>query len=123
MCPQQAALRARRQPVATPQKHQDACGLCDHKIASLQKRRRKRQPLEARALHESKHLVFAAAPAGDIDVIGAGLFKRKPYEFAAALDLGPIVELITHGTRPSSVVRWPNDQKPGASRQWTARPI
>src|SRR5262249_45708276 len=34
--------------------------------------------------------------AGDIDVVGPRLFKRKAHELAASLDTGPVVELIGH---------------------------
>jgi len=59
--------------------------------------------------------------AGDIDVIGAGLFKREPNEFAAALDLGPVVELITHRKSLPSVFCLLKNPKPGASKRWPAQ--
>src|SRR5205823_1899446 len=39
-----------------------------------------------------------AALARDIDVIGACLLQSEADEFAAALDAGPVIELVAHGS-------------------------
>ena len=41
--------------------------------------------------------------ARHIDIIGAGFFQRQTDEFAAPLDLRPVVKLVTHSRHPCSI--------------------
>src|SRR5262245_3728018 len=95
--PQHAGLRSRHQPMASPEIEQNICSLRDHEVAGLEKGRSKWRILHPGALHQGEHLVFAAAPARDVDVVGPCFFEHETDEFTATLNLGPVVELVTHG--------------------------
>ena len=101
--PQFAGLCLRRQPMATAEIEQDVCGLGDHQLAGLQERRRKRRRALARLRHPH-HFGHAVAMAGDVVIGSAGVFQRKADIFAAALNHGPVIELVAH-RRPLKRIR------------------
>ncbi|MCY1241990.1 hypothetical protein D9M72_549250 [compost metagenome] len=68
-------------------------------VAIPQERRREGDVCFGGALHQLDHLAGAAARfAGDVDIVGTGILKRKTHEFAAALNAVPVVQLIGHGS-------------------------
>src|SRR5207253_10553369 len=69
------------------------------------------------SLHAALPIYAAlASPARHVDIVGAGLFQRQPDEFAAALDRGPVIELVAHRDRPRADGCGPADHRPSASR-------
>src|SRR4030095_6125636 len=84
------------------QKKQDSADLPANQLACLEERRSKWRALVAHAVHHSHYAVHAARFARHVFVARARVLKRKPHKFAAALDLGPVKELITHGSHPAS---------------------
>ena len=58
-------------------------------IAIFQERRRKGNVRRGLALKQLHHRCHAIRLACDIDIVCSGLFKRKPDEFAAALQFHP----------------------------------
>ncbi len=104
--PQPPVLGGGRKVVARPQKQQDVGGLADEPPSRLQKWRRKRQvlavhPLAALAastgVEDTQHRRHSGGAARDIDVRCGRFFESESHEFTAALDPGPVVELIGHG--------------------------
>src|SRR5262249_26466408 len=55
---------------------------------------------------------LASALAADIDVVGACLLEREADEFAATLDLRPVVELVAHDAIVARMERQRNPQAP-----------
>src|SRR5580704_11272784 len=102
MRPQPARFVSRRNLEPWAEVEQDQRGLCDHELAGLEKRRCIRRigaALVFEHFHHRRNATVTRSPR-DIDVIGASLFECEPDEFAAALNGGPIIELVTH--RPPS---------------------
>src|SRR6202020_1661513 len=84
---------------------QDVRGLGDDELAGFEVRRREWRPRAALIVDEFHHrrrAAFALA-ARHIDIIGAGFFQRQTDEFAAPLDLRPVVKLVTHSRHPCSI--------------------
>src|SRR5262245_54963586 len=97
MRPQPARLVLGRETMARAEIEQDVRGLADQEPASLQERRRERRIFLALAFEQRHDRTVAALPPA-VHVVGARLLEREPDVFAASLDLGPIVELIAHGS-------------------------
>ena len=103
--PEPALLVLRREGVARTEILEDVRGLRDHQPAGLEERRRKRRMLFARAFEDRYQLILAAAPAGDVDIGCAGLFKSQADKLPAPLNLRPIVKLVAHGFASPCVAR------------------
>jgi hypothetical protein len=57
--------------------------------------------LDRRAFQKAHHRGHALLwQTGDVHVVGAGFFERQPDEFASALNLGPVIELVAHRGSP-----------------------
>src|SRR5215213_4479423 len=95
MRPQPSRLVLRSKTKPRPKIKQDIRGLCDDQLARLEDWRGERWMLLAFALDQLLDHVITAL-ARHIDVIGTCLFQREPYEFAATLDIGPVVKLVAH---------------------------
>src|SRR5438067_3902476 len=93
--PQFSGLRLRRQPVTGAEVEQDVGGLPDHQRTRFQKRRREWRRTLA-PLHHFHHRAHAIAAARDVAVGGTGVLEREADIFAAALDEGPVIELVAH---------------------------
>jgi len=93
---QASGFAVRHQRVARTEPEQDFRGLRDDQAPRFQKRRRKRPRTWPLAAQERQDGVVALL-ACDVGVIRAGVFQRQAHEFAAALDAGPVIELIAHG--------------------------
>ena len=96
MQPETARFVARSELQARSEVKQNIGGLRDHQLACFEKRRRKRRAFVASTVHHREHAVHAAGFARDIVIGRAGIFKREPDEFAAALNFRPIEQLIAH---------------------------
>src|SRR5262249_43832556 len=97
--PKPSGLVFRRETVPRAEIEQDVGGLGDQELAGLEERRRKRRMVLPFAFEHRNDRVVAAL-ARDVDIVSARLFEREPDVFAAALDLGPVVELVAHGLPP-----------------------
>ena len=112
MRPQPAGLVAGTEIEARAEIEKNVGGLRDDEAAGFQKRRRigrARGALVFKKLHHCRHAAFAGT-AGNVDVVGAGLFERQPDELAAALNGRPVVKLIAHGSAPALDVRSASDR-------------
>ncbi|MGY3468603.1 hypothetical protein ACVW0I_005474 [Bradyrhizobium sp. LM6.11] len=99
MQPELAGLRLRGEGVAGAEIEQDVGGLADDEFSRFEKRRRKGRRALVR-VHHLHHRSHAVRTARHVDVGRPRLFQRQPHIFAAALDLGPIVEFVLHGRGP-----------------------
>ena len=96
--PQPLFLLTWSQVLACAQKEKNIGGLADEELAAFEERRREWRMRDAPAVEQRQHRRHAvlAGPARDVDIIGAGCFERQAHEFAAPLDVGPVIELIAH---------------------------
>jgi hypothetical protein len=99
MRPQPVRLGARAQSETRTEIVQYERRLRDYSLARLQERRRVRRPVVP--LHHRHHRRDAAL-ARHVDIVRTGLFQREPDEFAAALDLRPVIQFVAH--RPISTI-------------------
>src|SRR5262249_28461172 len=96
MRPEPPGLAGRYQVVAWPEIVEDVGSLGDHQPPRLEIRRGERRTLDLLAIEKAQHHTLSTRLSRDIDIVGCGLFERQPDEFAAALDPGPVIELVTH---------------------------
>ena len=101
MSPEPAGLVGRRQAVTGAEKGEDIGGLPDDEVAGPQKRRGEGQRLDPAAAEQPLHLALTARLPCNIGVVGARFLEGEPHKLAAALNPGPIVELILHLVRAS----------------------
>jgi hypothetical protein len=94
--PQPPGVAFRRKPVTSAEEGEDVRGLADQQIARLQERRRKRRMSGRLSPHQLFQFRHAALAARDIDIVRARFFQREPHEFAATLNLRPVIELVAH---------------------------
>jgi hypothetical protein len=98
--PRAIGFGARRQPQARPKKKQDVRCLADHEPARLEERRCERWTLDPPPFEKPQERRHPHAAMGgdsrDVEIVGGSLFQRKPHELSTALDLGPVVELVSH---------------------------
>ena len=90
---------ARHEAVPRTEKLQDIGRLPDDEPACLQEGRREGRPREAPSSHQReqrRHAGSAARLARDIAIARARLLERQPNELAAALNGGPVIELVDH---------------------------
>ena len=100
--PEFAGFGLRREGVTGAEIEQDVGGMADDELARFQERRRKgRRALVS--LHHPHHRSRATRAARNVVVSRPRFLQRQPYIFTAALDLGPVVELVFHGRRSVSV--------------------
>jgi hypothetical protein len=104
VCPEPAGRVAWCETKARPEEEQDVGRLTDDLPAGFQKRRRERRPFDVLAFEMLRERRHAAAlllgDEGSIHVISACVFQREPHVFGAALDTGPVVELVDHPESP-----------------------
>ncbi len=100
MRPEPARVVARREAVPRAEKQQDVRRLPDDLLTRLQERRRERQACHRVAFQQPRHRrhahPLARRFARDVDVFGFGRLEREPDEFAAALNVRPVVKLVAH---------------------------
>ncbi len=96
--PEPHRLLARGEILARAQKEKNVGGLADEELAAFEERRSEWRMRDALAVEQRQHRRHAvlARPARDVDIVRAGFFEREAHEFAAALDVGPVIELIAH---------------------------
>src|SRR5438094_7707227 len=94
--PRRVALR--REPQARREPVQDHRRLRNDQLSRAQERRREWPILDRAAFHEVHHGSHAFRPPRDVDIVRARILEREADEFAAALDRGPVVELVSHKT-------------------------
>src|SRR5690349_10109085 len=99
MRPEASRLILGREAMTRPQIEEDVRSLADQEPASLQERRSK-WPIFFALAFEQRHDRTVASLPPDVAVIGTRRLEREPDVLAASLDLGPIVELISHGGSP-----------------------
>jgi hypothetical protein len=95
--PQTSGLAFRAKTNARPEVLQDVRRLRDHQATGFQKRWCIWRT--AATIHQAQHCVYAIAASRqsrNIPVIGSRPLERKPYEFAASLYAGPVIQLISH---------------------------
>ena len=95
--PEPVRLQAWRKLQARAEIEQNLGGLCDHQLAGLEERRREGRALLAAAVHHRHHFIHAGFRPRNVVVSGAGILQRQTHEFASALDLRPIKQLVAHG--------------------------
>ncbi len=99
--PQAVGFADARKTKARPEVQQDGRGLPDDDVAIDQERRREGWPHDLRVVEPVAQCGFAAAlrfgQPRHVDIVCAGRLEREPHEFPAALDRGPVVELISSG--------------------------
>ena len=95
MQPEPVGLRTGAEFQLRPEKMQNLGDLRDHQFAGLEERRREGRAFFA-PVHHRHHAVHAARLARNVIVGRAGILERQPHEFAAALDAGPVEQLIAH---------------------------
>ena len=76
---------------------QDRGNLRNDLATGLQERRREGLRAFAVALQERLHHRIAVHPR-HVDVVGAGILQRQAHELAAALDAGPVIQRVLHGS-------------------------
>jgi hypothetical protein len=79
---------------------------CDDLAARLQERWREGLRALAAAIQERLHHRIAVRPR-HVDVVGAGIFQRQPHELATALDAGPVIQRVLHGSVSAGQGRQP----------------
>ena len=96
--PEPHRVLARGEILARAQKEKNVGGLADEKLAAFEERRSEWRMRDALAVEQRQHRRHAvlARPARDVDIVRAGFFEREAHEFAAALDVGPVIEFIAH---------------------------
>ena len=94
VCPEAPDLALRREPVLVAEIEEDVGRLADHLLSVPQVGRREGGGFTG------IDVTGRAALAPDIDVGRARLLQRQADEFAAALDRGPIIELVGHSSPP-----------------------
>src|SRR3954468_22956324 len=97
MHPELRGLGLRHKAMAATQIEQDVGDLREHELAGSEEWRRKRWRAGLR-LQQFRHRSHAARLASDVAIGSPDLFQSQPDVFAAALDGGPVVKLVTHET-------------------------
>src|SRR6267143_4764095 len=96
--PDPGCLAFRHEAVARREPEEDVRSLRDHQLPRFQKWRSERQTSVGFAFHEAHQRRNAALrQPRDVHVVGARYFQCEPHEFSAALDRGPVIELVAHG--------------------------
>uniref|UniRef100_A0A836P5W5 Uncharacterized protein n=1 Tax=Xanthomonas vasicola pv. vasculorum NCPPB 890 TaxID=1184265 RepID=A0A836P5W5_XANVA len=74
---------------------QDRCNLRHHDVTGLEKWRCERLRTHVPAFHKFSHDLIAVRPR-HIGIGSAGIFQGQSHELAAALQAGPVIQLIVH---------------------------
>ncbi|GAE50525.1 hypothetical protein XPU_2057 [Xanthomonas arboricola pv. pruni str. MAFF 311562] len=94
-CLDALCVRVRHQLQLRSDDMQDRRNLRNHRVAGLEEGRRERLRAGLVAFQKGIHHLIAF-DTRHVGVVGAGVFQCEPDEFAAALQAGPVVELIVH---------------------------
>src|SRR4051812_46487723 len=97
MHPELRGRSLRHKAMAATQIEQDVGDLREHELAGSEEWRRKRWRAGLR-LQQFRHRSHATRLASDVAIGSPDLFQSQPDVFAAALDGGPVVKLVTHET-------------------------
>src|SRR5437870_13419196 len=101
MRPEAARLVFRHEAEAGSEKQEDVRGLRNHQLAGFQERRRERGILHGAAFQKAHHGGHAPLrETADVHVVRAGVLQREPDKLAAALYLGPVIQLVEHVSSP-----------------------
>src|SRR5712691_1028587 len=99
VCPEPARFDRGNEPEARSEKEQDIRGLRDHQLPRPEERRREGRALlrfASQELHQRRHALLRKSR--DVYVVGTRFLESKSDEFSAALDRGPVIELVAHGS-------------------------
>src|SRR5262249_16125818 len=94
--PEPPGLAGRYQVVAWPEIVEDVGSLGDHQPPRLEIRRGERRTVDLPPIGNAPNHTLSTRLSRDIDIVGCGICERQPDELAAALDPGPVIELVSH---------------------------
>src|SRR2546427_13243502 len=101
MRPEAARLVFRHEAESWSEKQEDVRGLRNHQPAGFQERRRERRVLHRAAFQKAHHGGHASLwETADVHVVRAGVLQGEPDKLAAALYLGPVIQLVAHVSSP-----------------------
>ncbi len=89
--------RMRHQVQRRAEEIQDRGDLCNDLAARLQEWRREGLRTFTAAIEKRLHHRIAVHPR-HVDVVGTGILQRQPHELATALDAGPVIQRVLHGS-------------------------
>lgn len=102
-----ARVLLRSQTMALAKKKQNVSGLADEKPPCLEEGRCERAVPGQPLFHQPDHRRLVVG-ARDVVVVEPRLLERQADEFAAALNGGPIVELVAHAQASARTLQQPS---------------